>query len=84
MEHWVDLISTKPDIFPILYFQHFDDGRLQFGSLPKALRKVMAEKFADFDEYQLAKYNKTSKKKKKPNIVKDADRNSTGSKKVRN
>ena len=44
----------------------------------------MAEKFSDFDEYQLAKYNKTSKKKSKPKNVKDAERKAAGSKKVRN
>eukprot|EP00106_Octopus_bimaculoides_P017702 XP_014785144.1 PREDICTED: telomerase protein component 1-like [Octopus bimaculoides] len=33
------------------------------GILPSALRKVMVEKFADFDEYQLAKYNKEKKSK---------------------
>ena len=31
--------------------------------LPAILRKVMAAKFSDFDEYQLAKYNKRSKLK---------------------
>eukprot|EP00092_Neocalanus_flemingeri_P080292 GFUD01100134.1.p1 GENE.GFUD01100134.1~~GFUD01100134.1.p1 ORF type:complete len:2596 (+),score=710.97 GFUD01100134.1:181-7968(+) len=34
------------------------------GSLPTALRKVMKEKFAQFDEYQLAKYNKSISGKK--------------------
>ena len=34
------------------------------GSLPAILRKVMAAKFSDFDEYQLAKYNKQKKAKK--------------------
>jgi telomerase protein component 1 len=33
-------------------------------SLPAILRKVMAAKFPDFDEYQLAKYNKNKKAKK--------------------
>ena len=32
--------------------------RFNFGSLPVALRKVMISKFAAFDNYQLAKYNK--------------------------
>ncbi|GAB1606551.1 telomerase protein component 1-like, partial [Argonauta hians] len=32
------------------------------GVLPVALRKVMVEKFADFDEYQLGKYNRDKKK----------------------
>ena len=31
--------------------------------LPAILRKVMAAKFSEFDEYQLAKYNKRSKLK---------------------
>jgi telomerase protein component 1 len=35
------------------------------GTLPAALRRAMAEKFGDFDEYQLAKYNKKGKGKKK-------------------
>ena len=37
-------------------------------SLPAILRKVMAAKFPDFDEYQLAKYNKNKKPKK---VLKD-------------
>ncbi len=44
----------------------FHDKAINFGSLPTALRKVMASKFPEFDSYQLAKYNKdTSKRKKK-------------------
>ena len=39
-------------------YQMFADKKLNFGSLPSALRKVMVEKFVDFDQYQLAKYNK--------------------------
>ena len=31
------------------------------GSLPAALRKAMVEKFEEFDEYQLAKYNRERK-----------------------
>lgn len=34
------------------------------GSLPAALRKAMIKKFSDFDEYQLAKYNKDKTEKK--------------------
>ena len=34
---------------------------LPTGSLPAALRRVMKEKFLDFDEHQLAKYNKSLK-----------------------
>ena len=32
------------------------------GNIPAALRRVMVEKFSDFDEYQLAKYNRKPKK----------------------
>ncbi len=46
-------------------YQAFHDKSLNFGSLPTALRKVMAAKFTSFDEYQLAKYNKDSSKRKK-------------------
>ena len=46
-------------------YQSFHDKSINFGSLPTALRKVMAKKFPDFDAYQLAKYNKDSTKKKK-------------------
>lgn len=46
-------------------YQAFHDKSLNFGSLPTALRKVMAAKFPEFDAYQLAKYNKDSSKKKK-------------------
>lgn len=44
----------------------FNTGTLSFGSLPTALRKAMISKFADFDEYQLGKYNKQKKKAKTP------------------
>ena len=46
-------------------YQAFHDTSIKFGALPTALRKVMAIKFAQFDAYQLAKYNKDSSKKKK-------------------
>ena len=49
----------------ILLFQTFHDKSVNFGSLPTALRKAMTAKFPDFDEYQLAKYNKDKSKKKK-------------------
>ena len=39
---------------------------LPTGSLPTALRKVMKEKFGKFDEYQLAKYNKSTTGPKVP------------------
>jgi telomerase protein component 1 len=42
---------------------------MQVGSLPAVLRKAMVSKFIDFDEYQLAKYNKENKNKnKKPKV----------------
>ena len=37
------------------------ETKLPKGSLPTALRKVMKERFGGFDEYQLAKYNKSLK-----------------------
>ena len=37
------------------------ESDLTIGSLPTPLRKVMKEKFMQFDEYQLAKYNKALK-----------------------
>ena len=46
-------------------YQAFHDKSLNFGALPTALRRVMAAKFTSFDEYQLAKYNKDSSKRKK-------------------
>lgn len=46
-------------------YQAFHDKSLNFGSLPTALRKAMADKFPSFDAYQLAKYNKESSRKKK-------------------
>ena len=39
--------------------------KMAAGSLPAVLRKAMVAKFPDFDEYQLAKYNKEKKKPKK-------------------
>ena len=53
---WIDvaeLYTTLPD------------QKLGLGALPVALRKVMTNKFVDFDEYQIGKYNKAPKKKKK-------------------
>ena len=44
----------------------FDSSVLEIsdtvGSLPSMLRKVMAAKFSEFDEYQLAKYNRQQKR----------------------
>ncbi|EDQ90252.1 uncharacterized protein MONBRDRAFT_7351 [Monosiga brevicollis MX1] len=48
------------ELFQTLYTR---DSSVRYGSLPAALRKAMIDKFADFDEYQLAKYNKSKKKK---------------------
>ena len=63
-------------------YQAFHDKSLNFGSLPTALRKVMASKFTSFDEYQLAKYNKdTSKRKKKMKGKESTDKSKTTSKK---
>ncbi|XP_067949967.1 telomerase protein component 1-like [Watersipora subatra] len=56
-------------------YQTFQDHNLNFGSLPTALRKVMVEKFADFDKYQLGKYNKDKKQtKRKPLSSKEKNR----------
>ncbi|KAI8493689.1 Telomerase protein component 1 [Branchiostoma belcheri] len=52
-------------------YQTFHDSSLNFGSLPVALRKVMAAKFPDFDQYQLAKYNKDKKTQKKKDDKKE-------------
>ncbi len=46
-------------------YQTFFDKRIHFGSLPSALRRVMVQKFPDFDKYQLAKYNKEKARLKK-------------------
>ncbi|XP_071942652.1 telomerase protein component 1-like [Antedon mediterranea] len=53
---WIDVAET---------YQTLNDKSINFGSLPSALRKVMTAKFPDFDEYQLAKYNKDKKGKPK-------------------
>ena len=57
-------------------FQAFPNKSINFGSLPTALRKVMAVRFADFDEYQLAKYNKDKAKKKKKKDTKEKSKSS--------
>ena len=46
-------------------YQTLCDSAINFKSLPVALRKVMLTKFQDFDNYQLAKYNKDKAKNKK-------------------
>ncbi|KAF0289748.1 Telomerase protein component 1 [Amphibalanus amphitrite] len=53
-------------------YQTFDDSKINFGSLPNALRKVMTDKFGEFDNYQLAKYNKGGGKKKRKKKVRPA------------
>lgn len=52
-------------------YQALHDTTIQFGAIPTALRKVMSAKFAEFDAFQLAKYNKDGSKKKKPNKDKE-------------
>ena len=61
-------------------YQAFHDKSLNFGSLPTALRKVMAKKFTNFDAYQLAKYNKDTSKKKKNKDKKKDDKKKDGKK----
>ena len=46
-------------------YQTLCDSAINFKSLPVALRKVMLTKFQDFDNYQLAKYNKDKAKNRK-------------------
>ena len=46
-------------------YQTLCDSGIKFKSLPVALRKVMVVKFQDFDNYQLAKYNKDKAKNRK-------------------
>ncbi|EDV28934.1 uncharacterized protein TRIADDRAFT_52303 [Trichoplax adhaerens] len=48
-------------------YQSLHDKTIRIGSLPKALRKVMVDKFGGFDEYQLAKYNRQKRKKSSQN-----------------
>ena len=52
-------------------YQLFMDKRINFGSLPHALRKCMMDKFPDFDQYQLAKYNKEKARMAKNKKIKD-------------
>ena len=46
-------------------YTSFHDRSINFGSLPTSLRKVMIDRFSSFDMYQLAKYNKDSKRSQK-------------------
>lgn len=59
-------------------YQTFVDKRIHFGSLPSALRRVMTQKFSDFDKYQLAKYNKEKARLKKAKKVNTARGGATG------
>ena len=55
-------------------YTSFHDHSLNFGSIPTALRKVMIDRFSLFDMYQLAKYNKDSKKSQKgKQVMKNKD-----------
>ncbi|XP_022253025.1 telomerase protein component 1-like [Limulus polyphemus] len=47
-----------------LYLSLKDEG-INLGSLPACLRKAMKAKFQEFDQYQLAKYNRGKNRKKK-------------------
>ncbi|XP_065187507.1 telomerase protein component 1-like [Sycon ciliatum] len=51
-------------------YMSFHDNSLNYGALPVALRRAMADKFPDFDEYQLAKYNKDKSKNKRKKVKK--------------
>lgn len=53
---WLDVAAT---------YQMLPDRYLKGDALPTALRKMMKEKFTDFDVYQLGKYNKEKSIKKK-------------------
>ena len=52
-------------------YQLFMDKKIGYGSLPSALRKCMMEKFPEFDQYQLAKYNKEKSRMAKNKKLKD-------------
>jgi hypothetical protein len=59
---WIDVAEQ---------YQLFTDKRINYGALPHALRKVMVEKFPDFDQYQLAKYNKEKSRMGKNKKIQD-------------
>lgn len=59
---WIDVAEQ---------YQLLMDKRINFGSLPHALRKCMMDKFPDFDQYQLAKYNKEKSRLAKNKKIKD-------------
>ncbi|XP_023330833.1 telomerase protein component 1 [Eurytemora carolleeae] len=49
------------------------DTNLKRGNVPMALRRVLVNKFTDFDEYQLAKYNKSPKIGEEEEDIKDRE-----------
>ena len=55
------LKKFNPHVLHATALQACNNGSVNFGSLPTALRKAMVAKFGDFDEHQLAKYNKKAK-----------------------
>jgi telomerase protein component 1 len=60
---WLDVAAT---------YQMLPDRTLTGSAIPTCLRKAMTVKFADFDSYQLAKYNKEGaikRKKKKQRLA---------------
>uniref|UniRef100_A0A914VNB9 TROVE domain-containing protein n=1 Tax=Plectus sambesii TaxID=2011161 RepID=A0A914VNB9_9BILA len=63
---WIDVA----DLYSTLEDNRSAKGRC---SLPVALRKAMTEKFADFDVFQLAKYNKEKRVKKEKGTKKNKD-----------
>ena len=60
-------------MFVLFFIQTFFDQSINDKSLPTALRKALVEKFPDFDEYQLGKYNKEKIKNKTKSIDVDKD-----------
>ncbi|XP_047145181.1 telomerase protein component 1 isoform X1 [Hydra vulgaris] len=54
-------------------YQTFFDQSINDKSLPTALRKALVEKFPDFDEYQLGKYNKEKIQKKTKSVYVDKE-----------
>ncbi|VDN12255.1 unnamed protein product [Dibothriocephalus latus] len=54
---WMEVVQT---------YELVQDPSAKRGSLPQALRKAMKSKFKEFDQYQLAKYNRELKGETKP------------------
>jgi telomerase protein component 1 len=52
-------------------YQLFMDKKINYGALPSSLRKCMMNKFSEFDQYQLAKYNKEKSRMAKNKKLKD-------------